>query len=123
MTVVSLTEHIDQHYDGFATKDQLKATYAVYIQKNTPEALRDLLAHALGIYGLLRGANQRDMLLSDLSHSDMPNETPQATWAVALTLVRSKRQKGDGTNTTGFMRSKDVFECPVWFLSSYLFSR
>nr|KIR47533.1 hypothetical protein I312_03299 [Cryptococcus bacillisporus CA1280] len=43
----------DLYYDGIGTVENMKRIFLHYLHRNTFEALRDLAAQAIGIYGLL----------------------------------------------------------------------
>ena len=45
---------IDLHYHGFSCQDQIRISCKSYLLRNTQEGLRDLVAQAIGIFGLMR---------------------------------------------------------------------
>lgn len=50
---VAHASHLDLYYDGIGTVENMKRIFLHYLHRNTFEALRDLTAQAIGIYGLL----------------------------------------------------------------------
>ncbi|KIR60324.1 hypothetical protein I314_03615 [Cryptococcus bacillisporus CA1873] len=47
----------DLYYDGIGTVENMKRIFLHYLHRNTFEALRDLTAQVIGIYGLLRAGD------------------------------------------------------------------
>ncbi|RXK39824.1 hypothetical protein M231_02879 [Tremella mesenterica] len=110
-------------YDGYKDTKQLARSFAHYMERNNEEGLRDALAQALGVYGMLRSDNQRRMLLSDLSSEIALNEGPTACLLVVLVLHSSKTNASGKAEYAAFIRNKDLSVCPVFLLSLYLFAR
>ena len=83
-----------------------------------------MTAQSFGLYGLLRGDNQRKVALSELGSTVLPPEEGPTECLALIAITRETK-----TNTRGLlqyaamMRSKDVFACPIWSLAAYLFAR
>jgi hypothetical protein len=115
----------DKHYDGYTSQADLLTSLEHFWSRNSEAGLRDLAAFTLGIYGMLRGDNQRGLKLSDLSHLDLPKEGAGArgAWFVVFGLTKGKTHKGAADKLTTMMRHRDTFACGVFALSAYLFAR
>ena len=85
--------------------------------------MRNACAHAFGIFGLLRGDNQRGIELSDLGSMLLEGEGTTECFAVVVTLRKGKTHTAGKVSYAGFMRNANVAVCPVWFLALYLFVR
>ena len=75
------------------------------------------------MYGLLRAVSQRVLKLSEITVRELFNEGPTPCWAVVLIIDDSKTNKDGKLQYSHFMRNSNVFVCPVFFLSLYLFVR
>lgn len=74
----------DLYYDGIGTVENMKKIFLHYLHRNTFEALRDLTAQAIGIYGLLRAGDQLETTLASLSHKHLPKVLPHAMELLSL---------------------------------------
>lgn len=79
----------------------------------------------LGIYGMLRGDNQRFLKLSDLSHLDLPTEGAgkRGAWFAVFGLTKGKTHKGSADKLTTMMRHRSTFACGIFALAAYFFAR
>ncbi|RXK35195.1 hypothetical protein M231_07566 [Tremella mesenterica] len=111
------------YYDGYDNVGQLKQSFAHYMERNNEEGLRDALAQATGIFGMLRGDNQRRLLLSDLSSEIATNEGPSPCLFIIMVLHSSKTNASGKPQYAAFMRNKNPQICPVFLLALYLFAR
>ena len=99
-------------------------SYDSYFKRDNIEALRDMAAQSFGISALLRGDNQRKVALSELGSTVLPaDEGPSECLAIVVVTRESKTNAKGLTQYAAMMRAKEVFMCPVWSLSAYLFAR
>ena len=75
------------------------------------------------MFGLLRSNNQRMLKLSELSVRELGNEGPTACPVVVVITRGGKNNHVGKLQYASFMRNKNPFVCPVFFLSVYLFAR
>ncbi|RXK38190.1 hypothetical protein M231_04564 [Tremella mesenterica] len=108
-------------FDGYQSRKQIEDCFSAYVSRNTEQGLRDAVAHALGLYVLYRGDNQRGMELSDLAYTVWDNEGPTPMLVVVCVSRRGKVNKHGKVEYSGLIRNKDVFMCPVGILAVYLF--
>ena len=114
---------VDTFYDGYTSKDQIESSFAHYFERNNKAALRDAMAQAFGMYGLLRSNNQRLLKLSEIAVMPLDGEGPTECSAVVAILDETKTNKRGKIQYASFIRNRNVFVCPVFFLSLYLFCR
>lgn len=114
---------VDTFYDGYTSKDQIESSFAHYFERNNKAALRDAVAQAFGMYGLLRSNNQRLLKLSEIAVMPLDGEGPTECSAVVAILDETKTNKRGKIQYASFIRNRNVFVCPVFFLSLYLFCR
>lgn len=101
----------------------MKKIFLHYLHRNTFEALRDLTAQAIGIYGLLRAGDQLKTTLASLSLRHFPDEGPTPCYGVVITIREGKTNHEGKIQYATLLRNKDVDRCPVSFLALMLFAR
>ncbi|ADV24725.1 Hypothetical protein CGB_J1690W [Cryptococcus gattii WM276] len=113
----------DLYYDGIGTVENMKRIFLHYLHRNTFEALRDLTAQAIGIYGLLRAGDQLKTTLASLSLKHFPDEGPTPCYGVVITIREGKTNHEGKVQYANLLRNKHVDQCPVSFLALMLFAR
>lgn len=115
--------NVDLYYDGFEDNKQLEKSFESYFLRNNKEGLRDIVAQGIGIFALLRSGDQRRVDLSEMSSRLYEQQGPTPALAVVISTRESKTNQHGKVQYAAFFRHKNVFVCPVFFLSIYLFCR
>lgn len=114
---------IDTIFEGYQTRNEIQQSYGYYFQKGTPEALRDMVSQSFGLYNLFRGDSQKMVTLSELAALVLEEEGPTKCVAIVAVSRAGKRNTKGLAQYGAMLRAKDVFACPVWALSAWLFVR
>ena len=121
---VLLIQSTETIFDGYQSRDEVALSYESYFNRGNLEGLRDMTAQSFGLFGLLRGDNQRKVALSELGSTLLPPDEGPTECLALVAITRGSKTNTKGlTQYAAMMRAKDVFMCPVWSLSSYLFAR
>lgn len=113
----------DTIFEGYQTRNEIQQSYGYYFQKGTPEALRDMVSQSFGLYNLFRGDSQKMVTLSELAALVLEEEGPTKCVAIVAVSRAGKRNTKGLAQYGAMLRAKDVFACPVWALSAWLFVR
>lgn len=119
---LELTFSADTYYDGIASPDQMKDMYQHFIWHNSKQGLRDLLAMALGIRGIMRSDDQLRITLLSMSLQEFPNEGPSPCYTLVITMHESKTNHHGKTEYSTIMHHKQVDMCPIAFLGMLFFA-
>jgi hypothetical protein len=111
---------IDQFNIPIKNVRELLGTYEYFISKNTYTALRDLAAHSMGVFSLLRSDNQRALELADIFGHDYEENGECAATAMVVALRGGKTSRNGQTQFGAFLRHVNVLVCP-WATHSIMF--
>jgi hypothetical protein len=117
-----LADGLDPINDGL-NEIQLRKSYSAFMDMQTRVGLRGLMGHVLGFTTMMRGGNQRRLLLSDLSSRLVPAEESSNATTVIFGLDGTKTDKDHKIDYVGIIRNKDVLSCGVFFIALFLFSQ